>query len=128
MKTQMTKLVLALLVSGLVILVAVGAALAKGTLTVRPDPVVLGSPFTVDAGCGYAVPGSISFEVSGPRRSNIHYFTAGEPVDAEGCFSDEWLAWWGVAGDYQITSWFRDDKGSTHKVTVVKFSAVEPTP
>jgi hypothetical protein len=91
---------------------------------VSDDPVTLGSTFTL-SGCGYPTPTSLSFEVNGPRKSGIHYFTAGEPLtDPSGCFTDEWLAWWGVPGDYQITSWYRDSKGATHKVTVVKFTVV----
>ena len=101
---------------------AVSSAVGKGTLTVDPDPVARGSTFTLVA-CGFPVPTSVSFEVNGPRKSGIHYFTAGEPLtDESGCVSDEWTAWWGVAGDYQITSWYRDSKGSTHKVAVVKFT------
>lgn len=93
---------------------------AKGSLTITPTPVVLGTTFTI-AGCGYPVPTSLSFHVEGP---GIDYFTAGEPLaaDSGGCFSDAWLAWWSTAGGYQITSFYRDSKGSTRKVTVVKFT------
>jgi hypothetical protein len=103
---------------------AIGTALAKPTLTVTPNPVALGGTFTV-AGCGYPEGSSISFEVTGPRKSNIHYFTAASPVPAGGCYGADWLAWWSVAGDYQLTSWYRDSKGSTHKAAVAKFTVTE---
>jgi hypothetical protein len=100
-------------------------ALAVGTLTVSPTPVTLDSTFTV-AGSGYPAGSSISFELTGPRKSGIHYFTAGAPIAECGCFTQEWTAWWGVEGDYQLTSWYRDKKGSTHKASVVKFAVVAP--
>jgi hypothetical protein len=97
-----------------------GVAQAKGSLTISPTPVVLGSTFTL-AGCGYPTPTSLSFEVVGP---DVKYFTSGEPLGADsgGCFSDQWTAWWSTPGDYQITSFYRDAKGSTRKVTVAKFA------
>ena len=101
-------------------LVAVPSAAGLGTLTVSPNPVVLGSTFTVDAGCGYTEP-AISFEVVGPRKSGIDYFTAAEPL-VDGCYSATWTAWWKVAGDYQITSYLRDSKGGRKKAAVVKFT------
>lgn len=110
-----------LLVAVALALVVAPAATGAGTLTVSPDPVVLGTTFTL-SGCGYPVT-SISFEVAGPRTSGIDYFTAAEPVDAGGCYSAVWTAWWSVAGDYQITSYFRDPKtGGRKKGTVVKFT------
>jgi hypothetical protein len=112
--------VAALLVAGLAF-VAIGSAVGKPSLTIDPDPVARGESFTLQ-GCGYPEASSISFEVSGPRKSGIHYFTAGSPVPAGGCYEDDWLAWWAVAGDYQITSWYRDARGATHKASVVKFS------
>jgi hypothetical protein len=117
--------IVAALVVGALALMAVGVALAKPTLTVTPDPVALDGTFTV-AGCGYPEGSSISFEVTGPRKSGIHYFTAASPVAVGGCYGPtEWLAWWGVTGDYQLTSWYRDSKGSTHKAAVVKFTVTE---
>ena len=105
-----------------------GKAAGGGALTVTPTPpdlnVTLGHTFTL-SGCGYPTPTSLSFEVVGPRKAttDIHYFTAGEPLtDPAGCFSEDWTAWWGVAGDYQITSYYRDSHGSTRKVAVVKFT------
>jgi len=92
---------------------------AKGGLTVTPASVVLGSTFTI-AGCGYPAPTSLSFHVVGP---NVDYFTAGEPL-ATDCFSEQWQAWWSTPGAYEITSFYRDSKGSTRKVTVVKFAVV----
>ena len=90
-------------------------------------PVALGETFTLEA-CGATLPTSISFEVSGPKKSGIHYFTAGEPVtDPGGCFTDDWTAWWGVAGDYQITSWYRSSKGTLSKGAVLKLT-VAPAP
>ena len=95
-----------------------------GTLSVS-SPVVLGQTFTL-SGCGYPAPTSISFEVTGPRKSGIDYFTAGEPLtDPGGCFSETWTAWWGVAGAYQITSSYRDSRGATHKAAVVKFTVAQ---
>src|SRR3954470_3650655 len=89
------------------------------------SPVVLGHTFTI-SGCGYPAPTSISFEVNGPRKSGLHYFTAGEPLtDPAGCFSETWTAWWSVTGDYQITSSYRDSRGATHKAAVVKFAVTE---
>jgi hypothetical protein len=98
----------------------------KGTLTINPTRVVLGSEMTL-AGCGYPTPTSLSFHVVGP---GVDYFTAGEPLaaDSAGCFDETWIAWWSTAGAYQITSYYRDAKGSTRKVAVVKFTAVDPTP
>ena len=121
----MTRSVLPLLAAALIAVVpAAGLAAGGTTLTVAPDPVALGSSFTLE-GCGYPAPTSISFEVSGPRKSGLHYFTAAEPL-ADSCFSDEWLAWWDVAGAYQITAWYRDGKGATHKGAVVKFTVTGP--
>jgi hypothetical protein len=122
----MRRLLLALLVVGLVAIAPVGSlAGGGGTLTVSPASVPLGSTFTL-SGDGYPTPTSISFEVSGPRKADppIHYFTAGEPLDeaSGGHFSESWVAWWGVAGEYQITSYFRDSKGGSHKAGVVKFT------
>ena len=94
-------------------------AAAAGTLEVS-SPVTLGQTFTL-SGCGYTAPGSISFEVAGPHGSGIDYFTSGEPLTAP-CFSETWTAWWGVAGDYQITSYVLDAKGMRKKAAVVKFS------
>ena len=99
-------------------------AAGGGTLSVS-SPVVLGQTFVV-SGCGYPAPTSISFEVNGPRKSNLHYFTAGEPLtDPSGCFSETWTAWWSVTGDYQITSSYRDARGATHKAAVVKFTVTQ---
>ena len=121
----MTKFLLTLLIAGLAGLApAGGLAIGGGSVTVSPDPVTLGSTFTLEA-CGLPVPTSVSFEVNGPRKADppIHYFTAGEPSTAP-CFEDEWLAWWGVEGAYQITAWWRDSKGATHKLAVAKFTVV----
>ena len=101
-------------------LVVAPAATAAGTLTVNPDPVARGATFTL-SGCGYPETG-ISFEVAGPRKSGIDYFTAAEPVDSNGCYSATWTAWWSVAGDYQITSYALDPRGGRKKATVVKFT------
>jgi hypothetical protein len=96
-------------------------AAGGGSLTVS-SPVVLGQTFTL-SGCGYPAPTSISFEVVGPRKSGIDYFTAGEPLtDPGGCFSETWTAWWAVPVAYQITSSYRDSRGATHKAAVVKFT------
>ena len=100
-------------------LVAVPTAAGAGTLSVS-SPVTLGSTFTV-SGCGYDTT-AIAFEVAGPRKSGIDYFTAAQPVGANGCYSDTWTAWWGVAGDYQITSYALDSKGGRKKAAVVKFT------
>ena len=127
------KRLLTLLAVGLVAVLPVRGLAAGGTtLVVDTAPlasVTLGSTFTL-SGAGYPVPSSISFEVTGPRKAvqAIHYFTSGEPVGADGTFSETWTAWWSVAGDYQITSWWRDSKGASHKGAVVKFTAVEPLP
>lgn len=114
---------LPLLVAAAVAVVPAGGLAAGGTtLTVSPASVPLGSTFTL-SGSGYAVPTAVSFEVTGPRKSGINYFTSAEPLsDPCGCFSESWTAWWGVAGDYQITSWWLDDKGARHKGAVVKFT------
>src|SRR5262245_20244052 len=120
MRVRIRNLALVSLAAGMLAVAAVGSALAVGTLEISPTPVVLGSTFTLH-GCGYPVPSAISFEVSGPRKSGIHYQTAGEPIGADGCFTYEWTAWWGVAGDYQITTWHREGKGSTRKGAVAKF-------
>jgi hypothetical protein len=120
----MRRLLLALVVAGLVVAAPVGSlAAGGGSLAIDPASVPLGSTFTL-SGCGYPVPTSLSFEVSGPRKSNIHYFTAGEPLatDSGGCFSEQWTAWWSVTGDYQITSYYRDSRFATHKAGVVKFT------
>src|SRR4051812_110761 len=99
-------------------------AAGGGTLSVS-SPVVLGQTFTI-SGCGYPAPTSISFEVNGPRKSGLRYFTAGEPLtDPAGCFSETWTAWWSVTGDYQITSSYRDSRGATHKAAVVKFAVTQ---
>jgi len=121
------KLILFLGVATAVFALTPATGLAVGTLTITPTPVTLGSTFTV-AGDGYPAGSSLSFEVEGPRKSGIHYFTSGQPIPECGCFSVEWTAWWGVAGDYQVTSWYRDKKGSTHKASVAKFTAVAPGP
>ena len=124
----MRRLLLVLLAAGLLAAVPAGGLAAGGvTLAVDPASPVLGQSFVL-SGDGYPTPTSISFEVTGPRKSGIHYFTAGEPLDAAsgGHFEESWLAWWGVAGDYQITSYYRDSKGSTHKAAVVKFTVVAP--
>lgn len=111
-----------------ILLAAIGAALllapaagAAGSLTATPNPVTLGSTFTL-SGCGYNST-SVSFEVVGPKKSNIDYFTSGEPL-VDGCFSDQWTAWWGVAGDYQITSYSLDAKGMRKKEAVLKLTVV----
>jgi hypothetical protein len=99
-------------------------AAGGGTLSVS-SPVVLGQTFVI-SGCGYPAPTSISFEVNGPRKSGLDYFTAGEPLtDPAGCFSETWTAWWSVTGDYQITSMYRDTRGATHKAAVVKFTVTQ---
>lgn len=100
-------------------------AAAVGDLAVSPSSVQLGDSFTL-SGCGYPVPTSISIEVSGPKKSGIHYFTAGEPIGADGCFSQSWTAWWSATGTYQITSWWRDGKGATRKGAVVKLLVTGP--
>jgi hypothetical protein len=106
-----------------VLLVSLTAGLVDagaGTLTIDPTTVARGATLTI-SGCGYPVPTSISFHVVGP---SVDYFTAGEPLDATsgGCFSETWTAWWSKAGAYSITSYYRDTKGSTRKVAVVKFT------
>jgi hypothetical protein len=121
----MRRVLLALLVVGLVT-AAPGGSLAAGggSLAVSPTTVTQYSTFTL-SGCGYPVPTSLSFEVNGPRKASIdiHYFTAGEPLtDPSGCFSEQWTAWWGVTGDFQITSYYRDSRFATHKAGVVKFT------
>ena len=73
------------------------------------------------AGITHISPGSISFELTGPNKSGIDYFTSAEPL-TDPCFSETWTAWWGVAGDYQITSYTLDAKGMRKKVAVVKFT------
>lgn len=83
------------LASIVAMLVLAPAASAAGTLSVGPDPIALGSTFTL-SGCGYTAPGSISFEVVGLRKSGIDYFTSGEPLTAS-CFSESWTAWWSPA-------------------------------
>jgi hypothetical protein len=100
-------------------LVAAASASAASSLTVNPSPVTRGTTFTL-SGCGFpTTPTSISFRVSGPGQL---YFTAGEPLNSPtGCMSEDWLAWWSQAGAYEITAYYRDTKGSTHKVGVVKF-------
>jgi len=100
-----------------------GLAAGGGNLSADPPTVQLGQTFTL-SGCGYPVPTSISFEVSGPRKADppIHYFTAGEPIGADGCFAEVWTAWWPVAGDFQITSMWRDSKGKTNKAGVLKLT------
>jgi hypothetical protein len=99
-----------------------GLAAGGGTLTATPNPVTQNATFTL-SGCGYTVPTSISFEVTGPKKAtpSIHYFTGAEPLgtDSGGCFSQEWTAWWGVTGTFQITSWTRDSHGSTRKGAVL---------
>ena len=103
-------------------LVLAPAAEAAGSLSVSPSPVALGSTFTL-SGCGYAAPGSISFELVGPKKSGIDYFTSAEPLTSS-CFDEQWTAWWGVAGDYQITSYTMDAKGMRKKEAVLKFTVV----
>jgi hypothetical protein len=90
---------------------------AKASLSVDPDPVTLGSTFTV-SGCGYPAPTSITFKVVGP---GVNYFTAAEPL-ATDCYESEWTAWWSEPGAYQLTSYYRDSKGALRKATVVKFT------
>lgn len=114
----MRRLLLTGLAAGLVAISA-GQAAGKGGLAIDPTTVPRGSIFTL-SGCGYPAPTSISFHVVGP---DVDYFTAGEPLTAtSGCFSQSWTAWWAAAGDYSITSYYRDAKGSTRKVAVVKFA------
>ena len=99
-------------------------AAGGGTLSVS-SPVVLGQTFVL-SGCGYPAPTSISFEVTGPRKSGLDYFTAGEPLtDPSGCFSETWTAWWSVTGAYQITSYYKTSHGSTQKAAVVKFTVTQ---
>jgi hypothetical protein len=117
----MKKLLLALAVAALLAVSSAGIATAgKSGLTIDPTTVPLGSAFTL-SGCGYPTPTSISFHVVGPT---VDYFTSGEPlpVSSGGCFSETWIAWWTDAGAYSITSFYRDTKGSTRKVAVVKFT------
>ena len=58
-------------------------------------------------------------------KNVVDYFTAGEPLTAaNGCFSQAWTAWWAELGDYSITSYYRDAKGSTRKVAVVTFAVL----
>ena len=121
----MRKLALTCLVTGVLAVATGGGALAVGTLEISPTPVVLGSTFTLH-GCGYPEGSAVFFEVSGPKKSSIHYFTTAEPSDTDGCVTDEWTAWWDVAGDYQITSWYRDGKGTSRKGAVLKFAVTEP--
>jgi hypothetical protein len=115
----MKPLLVALLVAALT---GVASASAATSLTVSPSPVTRGATFTL-SGCGFpTTPTSISFKVDGPGEL---YFTAGEPLSSPtGCMSEEWLAWWPQAGAYQITASYRDSKGSTHKVGVVKFDVL----
>ena len=78
------------------------------------------------SGCGYPAPTSISFEVSGPRKSGLHYFAAGEPLtQPSGCFCETRTAWWSIAGASQITSYDRTSRGSTQKAAVVKFTVTQ---
>ena len=112
------KRLLVLLAAGLVA-VSAGQAGGRSSLVIDPTTVARGSSFTL-SGCGYTTPTSISFHVVGP---DVDYFTAGEPLTAtSGCFSQSWTAWWAAAGDYSITSYYRDSKGSTRKVAVVRFA------
>jgi hypothetical protein len=106
-----------------VCLPAGGLAGAGGSLTITPSTIPLTTTFTV-SGCGYPVPTSVSFEVAGPKKSGIDYFTAGEPIGPDGCFSEQWTAWWSVTGTYQITASYRDAKGSTHKAAVASITVV----
>ena len=122
--TGAAKFALVSLVAAVLAVGTSGVALAVGTLEASPTPVVLGSTFTLH-GCGYPAGSAVSFEVSGPKKSGIHYFTASEPSDSDGCFTDDWTAWWAVAGEYQITSWYRDGKGSTRKGAVLKLDVAE---
>jgi hypothetical protein len=119
------RVALTLVVAAVLAAVTASSQAAGGaSLTITPTPVPLGSTFTL-SGCGYPVPTSLSFEVVGPRKAatDIHYFTAGEPLtDPSGCFSENWTAWWSVTGEYQITSYYRDSHGSTRKAAVVKFT------
>ena len=115
----MKRVLLPLLAAGLVA-VSAGHAGGKGGLAIDPATVTRGSTFTL-SGCGYPTPTSISFHVEGPV---VNYFTAGEPLTGDGCFSQTWTAWWAEAGDYSITSYYRDAKGSTRKVAVVKFAVL----
>ena len=124
----MKRVLLAFLVAGIVAAVpAGGLAAGGGTLVLSPATVTQYSTFTL-SGCGYPVPTSLSFEVTGPRKAavDIHYFTAGEPLgtDSGGCFSEQWTAWWSVTGDFQITSMWRDSKGATHKAGVATLTVV----
>jgi hypothetical protein len=129
----MKRLLLGLLAAGVLAAAPSGGLGAGGmTLVVDPAPldsVTLGCTFAV-SGSGYIAATSISFEVTGPRKADprIHYFTASEPIAADGTFSDSWTAWWSVAGDYQLTSFWRDSKGASHKGAVVKFTAVDAAP
>jgi hypothetical protein len=101
------------------VVASTGQAAGKGGLAIDPTTVARGATFEL-SGCGYPTPTSLSFHVVGPV---VDYFTAGEPLTAaDGCFSQTWTAWWSEAGDYSITSYYRDAKGSTRKVAVVKFS------
>jgi hypothetical protein len=108
------RVALTLVVAAVLAAVTASSQAAGGaSLTITPTPVPLGSTFTL-SGCGYPVPTSLSFEVVGPRKAatDIHYFTAGEPLtDPSGCFSEDWTAWWSVTGDYQITSYYRVPTG-----------------
>ncbi len=126
----MRRVFITLVVAGIAA-AAPAAGLAAGTLAVDPAPlaaVTLGCTFTV-SGDGYTAATSISFEVTGPRKADtqIHYFTSGEPV-AGGAFTETWTAWWGVAGAYQLQSWWRDSKGASHKGATVKFTVVDAAP
>jgi hypothetical protein len=114
------KLLIVGLSAAILAIASVGvAAGGKGTLTVDPTPVPQGSTFTL-SGCGYPTPSSLTFRVVGPGTD---YSTAGEPLPlADGCFSDEWTAWWSETGSYSITSYYRDAKGALRKVAVVKFA------
>jgi hypothetical protein len=102
--------------------VGVASASAATSLTVNPSPVTRGTTFTL-SGCGFpTTPTSISFKVVGPGQL---YFTSGEPLSSPtGCMSENWLAWWPQAGAYEITGYYRDSKGATHKVGVVKFDVL----
>src|SRR4051794_29462221 len=121
----MKRLIFTVLVLGLVA-GAPGGGLAAGgsTLTVDPTTVQLRQTFTIE-GCGYPVPTTLTFEVTGPRKADtqIHSFTSADPLPSpDGCFSEQWTAWWGVAGAYQVPSMWRDRKGTSHKAAVVKFT------
>jgi len=117
-----SRLAIIVAVVGLLAAVPAGGLAAGGGLIATPNPVAQNGAFTL-SGCGYTVPTSLSFEVTGPKKAtpSIHYFTAGEPlgVDSGGCFSEQWTAWWGVTGTFQITSWWRDAKGATRKGAVL---------